>query len=149
MVSVDVNRSQELCESRGGHPGPPSLISLMVSVDVNRSQELCESRGGHPGPPSLISLMVSVDVNRSQELCESRGGHPGPPSLISLMVSVDVNRSQELCESRGGVEVDVLAPVPNKPMDVKQHSTNSGERLSRPRVFTHWVTRPDARCRAR
>ena len=28
----------------------------------NRVQELCESRGGRPGP--LISLMVSVDVKQ-------------------------------------------------------------------------------------
>ena len=27
-----------------------------------RAQGLCESRGGHPRLPSLISLMVSVDV---------------------------------------------------------------------------------------
>ena len=27
-------------------------------------QELCESRGGRPGLPSLISLMVSVDVKQ-------------------------------------------------------------------------------------
>ena len=33
--------------------GSPSLIVLMVSVDVKqlRAQELCESRGGHPGFP--------------------------------------------------------------------------------------------------
>ena len=29
-----------------------------------RAQELCESRGGRPGLPSLISLMVSVDVKQ-------------------------------------------------------------------------------------
>ena len=27
-----------------------------------RVQELCESRGGRPGLPSLIILMVSVDI---------------------------------------------------------------------------------------
>ena len=30
----------------------------------SRAQELCESRGGRPGLPSLISLMVSVDVKQ-------------------------------------------------------------------------------------
>ena len=28
------------------------------------TQELCESRGGRPGLPSLISLMVSVDTQK-------------------------------------------------------------------------------------
>ena len=46
MVSVDIKhnkrrtvtvRVQELCESRGGRPGP-SLISLMVSVDVKHNK---------------------------------------------------------------------------------------------------------------
>ena len=40
------------------------LIVSTVSVDVNRAQELCESRGGRPGLPSLISLMVFVDVKQ-------------------------------------------------------------------------------------
>ena len=29
-----------------------------------KGQELCESRGGRPGLPSLISLTVSVDVKQ-------------------------------------------------------------------------------------
>ena len=33
-----------------------------TSGHCHRAQELCESRGGRPGLPSLISLMVSVDV---------------------------------------------------------------------------------------
>ena len=65
------HRGQELCESRGGRPGLPSLISLMVSVDVKQHsttvttiivQELCESGGGRPGLSVLTSLLVSVDV---------------------------------------------------------------------------------------
>ena len=36
--------------------GSPSLISLMVSTVDVIAQELCESRGGRPGLPSLISL---------------------------------------------------------------------------------------------
>ena len=65
-------RGQELCESRGGRPGLPSLILLMVSVDVkqhwtrgqNRGQELCESGSGRSGLPSLIIRTVSVDVKQ-------------------------------------------------------------------------------------
>ena len=38
--------------------------SSKVDIGGNRAQELCESRGGHPGLPSLISLMVSVDVKQ-------------------------------------------------------------------------------------
>ena len=66
-------RAQELCESGGGRPGLPSLISLTVSgrkATLNqlgfRAQELCESGGGggRPGLPSLISLMVYVDVKQ-------------------------------------------------------------------------------------
>ena len=36
----------------------PLLTSLL------RAQKLCESRGGRPGLPSLISLTVSVDVKQ-------------------------------------------------------------------------------------
>ena len=66
-------RAQELCESRGGHPGP-SLIVPMVSVDVKqhwtwksdlRAQELCESRGGRPyyGPYGLCERKATLDLN--------------------------------------------------------------------------------------
>ena len=73
-------RAQELCESRGGRPGLPSLIVLTVSVDVkqrfnqphnDRAQELCESRGGRPGLPSLIVLTVSVDVKQHSTMRQS------------------------------------------------------------------------------
>ena len=33
-------------------------------ADTFRVQKLCESRGGHPGLPVLMSLMVSVDVKQ-------------------------------------------------------------------------------------
>ena len=33
-------------------------------VLCHRAEELCESRGGRPGLPSLISLMVYVDVKQ-------------------------------------------------------------------------------------
>ena len=35
-----------------------------VTVLYSRVQELCESRGGRPGLPVLMSLMVSVDVKQ-------------------------------------------------------------------------------------
>ena len=34
------------------------------AVDHRRVQKLCESRGGRPGLPVLVSLMVSVDVKQ-------------------------------------------------------------------------------------
>ena len=37
---------------------------IFISLRGLRAQELCESRGGRPGLPSLISLMVSVDVKQ-------------------------------------------------------------------------------------
>ena len=43
MLSVDVNqhwtsclRAQELCESRGGRPGLPSLIVLKATLNLNK-----------------------------------------------------------------------------------------------------------------
>ena len=75
-VSVDVKqhrtrtsdpfRAQELCESRGGHPGLPvpnsvyGLCGRKVTLNYNclrvRAQELCESRGGLPVPNSPFGL---------------------------------------------------------------------------------------------
>ena len=44
----------------------PSLLPDMTLLADRafRAQEPCESRGGRPGLPSLISLMVSVDVKQ-------------------------------------------------------------------------------------
>ena len=40
-------------------------IQVYVSDGANvRAQEVCESRGGRPGLPSLIVLLVSVDVKQ-------------------------------------------------------------------------------------
>ena len=80
--SLHLHRVQELCESRGGCPGLPVLMSLMVSVDVkhwsqfvpNMSTDIRGHEVLHHHPSPL----------RAQELCESRGGRPGLPSLISL-----------------------------------------------------------------
>ena len=46
--------------------GTQIIISLNKSVISSfiRAQELCESRGGRPGLPVLMSLMVSVDVKQ-------------------------------------------------------------------------------------
>ena len=37
-------------------------VSLVKPTRCDRAQEVCESRGGHPGLPSLIVSAVSVDV---------------------------------------------------------------------------------------
>ena len=42
--------------------GSSQLIKSKLSFPANRTRELCESRGGRPGLPVLMSLMVSVDV---------------------------------------------------------------------------------------
>ena len=68
-----IPRAQELCESRGGHPGLPVPKKPTVSVDVkqhfnqpqnDRTQELCKSRGGRPGLPVPNKPTVSVDVKQ-------------------------------------------------------------------------------------
>ena len=41
----------------------PCIIKAFVSCTFNRVQ-LCESRGGRPGLPVLMSLTVSVDVKQ-------------------------------------------------------------------------------------
>ena len=38
--------------------------SSRAYIKTLRAQELCESRGGRPGLPVLMSLMVSVDVKQ-------------------------------------------------------------------------------------
>ena len=50
----DLSRAQELCESRGGRPGLPSLISLMVSVDVKQ----------HFNEPTDLSMHASTTPTR-------------------------------------------------------------------------------------
>ena len=42
-------------------PGHPLAV---ISAQEGRVQELCESRGGRPGLPVLMSLTVSVDVKQ-------------------------------------------------------------------------------------
>ena len=104
------SRAQELCESRGGRPGP-SLIVLMASVDIKqhwtcytvRVQELCEGRGGPDlgspsllevadlGSPSLIVLMVS-GRKATLSYVKVEVAVLGSSFLIVLMVSVDVKQ---------------------------------------------------------
>ena len=47
---------------------PPPLNLRLVRV---RDQELCESRGGRPGLPSLIAPTVSVDVKQHLKILQS------------------------------------------------------------------------------
>ena len=73
-VAVDVKqhwrrheRVQELCEIRGGHPGPQYSSSPYSNIEKEdlrefRRSELCESRGGRPGLPSLIGYCNSESV---------------------------------------------------------------------------------------
>ena len=72
------------------HPRTLSSISSSLCSWFFRSQELCESRGGHPGLPdpntnspySLCGRKATFNepwTARAQELCESRGGRPGLP----------------------------------------------------------------------
>ena len=81
-------RVQALCESRGGRPGLPVLMSLMVSVDVKQIEPCL--RTGHS--LSLVCQPTSGDIKLyiiiierksvaelGQELCESGGGRPGLP----------------------------------------------------------------------
>ena len=93
-----------MLSTKSNLPGRFILTQFFFFFFFFRAQELCESRGGRPGLPSLISFMVSVDVKQHstttfffffshivivQELCESRGGRPGLFVLTSLLVSVD------------------------------------------------------------
>ena len=88
MVSVDIKqhlkkeaiwfRAQELCESRGGHPGLPvpnspyGLCGREATLEHGhtvRAQELCESRGGRLGLPvpnspyGLCGREVTLNLN--------------------------------------------------------------------------------------
>ena len=56
VISIIV---QELCESRGGRPGPSVLTSLLVSVDVIDMIEPCFGIGHNL---SQICLMTSEDI---------------------------------------------------------------------------------------
>ena len=70
--------------------------STVVALSVIRAQELCESRAGRPGLPSLISLMVSVDVKQHPRTelrsCVKVEGPSRAPVPNEPTVSVDVKQ---------------------------------------------------------
>ena len=77
--------AQELCESRGGHPGLPVPVPNSPYRLCGRKATLkCESRGGQLGfpvpnnPYGLCGRKAALKY-RAQELCESPGGRPGLP----------------------------------------------------------------------
>ena len=51
-------------EDHGGGPRLLGLCLKGKLKKHHRVQELCESRGGRPGLPVLMSLSVSVDVKQ-------------------------------------------------------------------------------------
>ena len=59
-------RVQELCESRGGRPGLPVLMSLMVSVDLSNIEPCL--RIGHS-----LSLIRQPDIRGLTPLLDSVG----------------------------------------------------------------------------
>ena len=79
---------------------------------INIVQELCESRGGRPGLPSLISLVVSVDVKQhfnfnhaeNVTLFATEKGR----ERVSLPKSKDIKSSKGALRSCVKVVVDVL-----------------------------------------
>ena len=66
-------RAQELCESRGGRPGLPSLISLMVSVDVKHHVYLLTAASLSPQCPCRGRFFVYCCGRCS---CVHRRGEP-------------------------------------------------------------------------
>ena len=76
-VFVQTTRVQELCESRGGHPGlpvpnkPNGLCGREATLNCNPN---------HWTDLNLRRAMTETQpCLRAQELCESRGGRPGSP----------------------------------------------------------------------
>ena len=77
-------RAQELCESRGGRPGLPSLIHSPYGLCGRKAtlkKKLFNSSSSHCENEQRVIV---------QELCESRGGRPGLSVLTSLLISGDV-----------------------------------------------------------
>jgi len=71
-------RAQEPCESRGGHPGLPVLLSLVVSVDVKQhSDAATELRWGVGGEEhnETISRLLSIRFFTSVLLEDFAGKH--------------------------------------------------------------------------
>ena len=96
-------RIQELCESRGGRPGLPVLMSLMVSVEVkqhwtmhthwsqfvpNMSNPTSENIKLH----NIIIIMLMLLFSELRSFVKIEVAALGSSSLISWMVSVDVKQ---------------------------------------------------------
>ena len=91
--------AQELCKSRGGHPGlpvpnsPHGLCGRKAALNLNyrvRAQELCESRGGRPGlpvPNSPYGLWTLSNIRRRSD-CEN-------PNISAVRMSAVI-----LCDSQ-------------------------------------------------
>ena len=58
LVFYAQSREREMIQTESGLK---NILSLSLVIRV---QELCESRGGRPGLPVLMSHMVSVDVKQ-------------------------------------------------------------------------------------
>ena len=90
-------RAQELCESRGGHPGLPAPSSpySRCGRKATLNLELSQSSGAawksrwpssnprlHQGPNGLCGLKQPLEKKKNgtaQKLCESRSGRPEFP----------------------------------------------------------------------
>ena len=81
-----------------------NVCTILILLSVFRAQELCESRGGRPGP--TVSVDVKQHFNnsktvRAQELCESGGGRPGLPVPNKPTVSADVKQHSTKAQCHG------------------------------------------------
>ena len=104
--------AQEVCESRGEHPGLPvpnilyDLCGRKATLNSNcielrlRAQEVCESRVGHPGlpVPNIPYGLCGRNATLNDESAELKScvkvevAVLSSPSLIFLMVCVDVKQ---------------------------------------------------------
>ena len=120
------------------HPPEMEINPPKTACGCFRVQELCESRGGRPGLPVLMSLMVSVDVRQhwtvlthwSQFVPNMSTRHPRTLSSTAASASC----SGAVWKSKW----PFWAPVPYKPtvsVDIKQHSTKKPYHQSVPRKW--------------
>ena len=109
----------------------------------DRAQDLCDNRGGCPGPSfpnspyGLCGRKATSNLNmvsdRAQDLCENRGGFVGlsvpngPYGLCGRKATSNLNMVSEL-RSCVKVEKDVLGPsslrIPTVSVDVRQQRRN-------------------------
>ena len=85
-------RAQELCESRGGRPGLPSLINLMVSVDVKQHSTKVGGGGWWVGGTNewFFSELrpEENDSHRQHNSVKEVGTSPLPSNLCTSLISV-------------------------------------------------------------